>query len=131
MSSKDLIEENTKLLKSKMDSTIDMLNMIIKQISDKVLSSCFNYYGLSGLAPNMPWPSQDERKNSLAERNRTMSRDSGVIQNKNYPSYNFGGGNSHNFGHNFNMGFDSNNPRNKKNSKNSCTHTDSNQILNE
>jgi len=130
MSSKDLIEENTKLLKSKMDSTIDMLNMIIKQISDKVLSSCFNYYGLSGLAPNMPWPTQDQRKNSLAERNRTMSRDSGVIQNKHFPSYNTGGGNSYNFGPNFNMGFESN-PRNKKNSKNSLTDTHSNQILNE
>lgn len=36
MSSRDLLEENTKLVKNKMDTTINTLNGIIKQLTDKV-----------------------------------------------------------------------------------------------
>lgn len=59
VSSRDLLEENTKLMKSKMDTTVKTLDSIIKQISDKVLSSHFNYYGFNTSFNSDNFPNQE------------------------------------------------------------------------
>jgi len=72
MSARDLIEENTYLIKNKMDMTIESLNSINKEISGNFLMSCFNYNGLGNISSGQ----SIIRKNSLLERNSKMSRDS-------------------------------------------------------